>query len=145
MPEQIFIKHAMYIVTYEPISTASFINPFYQSVSVCPDFVARQRLGKIRYDDEYMQQYKNCWTRRFLCGPCIIKGEPVALCMYPSVVVRQRLGKNFTAATKSSWRRRFYAVSVVSKESRRIVLPSTYYYILQYSVSLCVISVYADK
>jgi hypothetical protein len=37
----------MYIMAPDPISTAYFINPSYQSVSVCVSLiVARQRLGK---------------------------------------------------------------------------------------------------
>jgi hypothetical protein len=43
-------------------------------VYVRPLIVARQRFGKKRYGgNEYAQQYKNCWTRRFLYGPCGIK------------------------------------------------------------------------
>jgi hypothetical protein len=38
--------------------------------------VARQRLGKhVPAATLHMQQYKNCWTRRFLCGPCHMKGK----------------------------------------------------------------------
>jgi hypothetical protein len=44
MPERIFMKLCMYIKAFEPISTAYFINPSHQSVSVC--IVARQRLSK---------------------------------------------------------------------------------------------------
>jgi hypothetical protein len=49
----------------------------------------------------------------------------------PSVVAKQRLGKNLIAATNTHatteefLTRRFYAVHVVSKESRRLVLPRT--------------------
>jgi hypothetical protein len=61
MPKPVFMKLGMYIMAPEPISTAYFINPSHQSVSVCvyllsllgkgsvkciPPFVARQRLGK---------------------------------------------------------------------------------------------------
>jgi hypothetical protein len=46
----------------------------------------------------------------------------MCLYVYPSIVARQRLGKNVTAATNT---RLFYAVRVVSKESRLLVLPRT--------------------
>jgi hypothetical protein len=48
MPEPIFMKIGMYIVTPDIISTEYFINPSHQSVSICvyPPSVARQRLGK---------------------------------------------------------------------------------------------------
>jgi hypothetical protein len=46
--EPIFMKHCMYIIAPELISTAYFINPSHQSVCLhmYPSFVARQRLGK---------------------------------------------------------------------------------------------------
>jgi hypothetical protein len=48
MPETIFIKFGMYIMSPEHISTAYFINPSHQSVYlyVYPPVVAKQRLGK---------------------------------------------------------------------------------------------------
>jgi hypothetical protein len=47
MPEPIYMKLGMYIMTSEPISTAYFINPSHQSVClyVYLPIVARQRLG----------------------------------------------------------------------------------------------------
>jgi hypothetical protein len=55
----------------------------------------------------------------------------VCLYVYPPTVARQRLGKNVTAETNTHANKRtvgrvFYAVGVVSKECRRIVLPTTY-------------------
>jgi hypothetical protein len=55
----------------------------------------------------------------------------VCLYAYPSIITRQRLGKNFAAATKYTHNNRsvagvvLYAVRVVLKESRLLVLPST--------------------
>jgi hypothetical protein len=47
MTELIFMKFGMYIMASQPISTAYFINPAHQSLSVCVfPYVARQRLGK---------------------------------------------------------------------------------------------------
>jgi hypothetical protein len=61
MSEPLFMKHGVYIMATETISTAYFINPSHQSVSVfvsilqllgkgsvkgIPHFIARQRLGK---------------------------------------------------------------------------------------------------
>jgi hypothetical protein len=46
MPELIFMKLGMYIMTVEPMWTAYFINHFHPSVSVCVSpIVDRQRLG----------------------------------------------------------------------------------------------------
>jgi hypothetical protein len=49
MTEPIFMKFGMYIMASQPISTAYFINTFYQSVYlyVYLPTVVRQRLGKI--------------------------------------------------------------------------------------------------
>jgi hypothetical protein len=48
MPEPVIMKLGTYIMASEPISTAHFLNPSYQSVYlyVYPHVVARQRLGK---------------------------------------------------------------------------------------------------
>jgi hypothetical protein len=48
MLEPIFMKLGMYIMAHEPISTAYFLNPSYQSVClyVYPPIVARQRFCK---------------------------------------------------------------------------------------------------
>jgi hypothetical protein len=57
--------------------------------------------------------------------------QTVCLYVYPPIVARQRLGKNVTAATNKRNNRRivgrvvFCMVRVVSKESRRLVLPRT--------------------
>jgi hypothetical protein len=77
MAEPIFRKLGMYIMAPQSIFMAYIINPFHQSVCVymCIPLSLlgndpartspRQRI--------HTQQYKNCWMRRFLCGPCIIK------------------------------------------------------------------------
>jgi hypothetical protein len=93
--------------TIEELLNASF---FTRSVSyqrrVCGSvyfpIVAWQRLGK-----HVPAAMKNCWRRRFLCGPCRIKGESVGLSVYFPIVAWQRLGKHVPAAMKNSWRRRF--------------------------------------
>jgi hypothetical protein len=48
MPEPVFMKIGVYIMTSEPISTVYFIIPSYQSTClyVYPPIVARQRLVK---------------------------------------------------------------------------------------------------
>jgi hypothetical protein len=47
MPEPIFMKFGMYFMESEPISTAYFIHPSQQSVSICiSSLIVRQRLGK---------------------------------------------------------------------------------------------------
>jgi hypothetical protein len=56
--------------------------------------------------------------------------QPVCVCVYISIVARQRLSINVTAARNNRGILRrivFYAVRVVSKESMRLVLPITSY------------------
>jgi hypothetical protein len=57
---------------------------------------------------------------RFLCGPCRIRGESV----YPLIVAMQWLGKHVPRQQRIVGVV-FYSVRVVSKESRRLVLPRT--------------------
>jgi hypothetical protein len=88
MPEPISIKLGMYIMAPEPISTAYLINP-HQSVCLYV-YVARQQLGKIVTDAMNTHTaIEDCLTRRFLYGPCHIKGESVGLSVYPPIVARQ--------------------------------------------------------
>jgi hypothetical protein len=42
--------------------------------------VARQRLGKTLLRQRIHTQQQNCWTRRFQCGPCRIKGKQAISC-----------------------------------------------------------------
>jgi hypothetical protein len=49
----------------------------------------------------------------------------VGLSVYPPIVARQGLGKHVPAVTKYCGDVIFYAVRVVSKESRRLVLTGT--------------------
>jgi hypothetical protein len=37
--------------------------------------------------NQYKQQYTSCRTRHFLCGPCLIKGESVGVCIPLSLLV----------------------------------------------------------
>jgi hypothetical protein len=71
------------------------------------------------------KQQKNSLTVRFLCSPCLIKGESVSLSVYPPIVDRQRLDKHVPAATKNYYQRLFYAVCVISKENKLLVFPKT--------------------
>jgi hypothetical protein len=60
-----------------PISTACFINPSHQSVSIrLPPIAPRQRIGKnvTVATNTHAIAEKHCWARRSLCGPCRIKG-----------------------------------------------------------------------
>jgi hypothetical protein len=67
----------LYIMAPEQISTAHFINPSHQSVSRCVfAIVTRQRLSKNgTAATNVLAKKKSYWTRRFLCGPCRIKGK----------------------------------------------------------------------
>jgi hypothetical protein len=109
--QSILMKLGMYIMAPEPNSTAYFINPSHRPcVCMCiPHSVARHRLG-----EHVPAATKNCWWCRFLCGPYLIKGESVGLCIPLSL-----LGNN---SVKAFPRQRrivggviFYAVRVLSK------------------------------
>jgi hypothetical protein len=99
MPEPIFIKLGMYIMATEPIWTAYILNPSHHSVSVCVSLFS-------------------------------LLGNSSVNCI-PLFIARQRLGENVTAATNTRNNRRivahsiFYAVRVVSKASRVLVLLRT--------------------
>jgi hypothetical protein len=73
MPESIFMKLGMYVMAPEPISTAYFIHPSYQSVYlyvyVYPLTSARQRLGKKRYcGNEYIRNNRTIVGRVVFCA-----------------------------------------------------------------------------
>jgi hypothetical protein len=70
--------------------------------------------------------------------------QSVGFPVYPPIVTRQWLGKHVPAATNTRTHNNrrivgrvvFYAVRVVSKESRRLVLPRTFFLILTGETSI---------
>jgi hypothetical protein len=66
------------------------------------------------------QTKKNCWRRRFRCGPCRIKGEYVGLSVYPRIGAKPWLRKHVPAATKNSWGRRFLCRPCHTKEQSAV-------------------------
>jgi hypothetical protein len=104
IPEPIFMKLGMYNMVPETISIVYFINSSHQSVCMCIPY--------------------RCWatarTRRFLCGPCHIKGESVGLSVYTPIVARQWLGKHVPAETKNYWRYHFLCGPCRIKEKQAI-------------------------
>jgi hypothetical protein len=101
------MKFGMYIMAPEP---GVLHNPSHQSVWLDVYFplwlLGNGSVNTFR-SNEYTKQQNNCRTRRFLCGPCGIKGESVGVTVYPAIVACQRLGKDVPAATNNCWRRRF--------------------------------------
>jgi hypothetical protein len=88
-------------------------------------YVTSQRLGKNFTAEKNTQDtIKNCWARRFICGPCRIKESLWVYLRIPLTLLGNGSVNTFS-------RQRgivgdvFYAVRVVSKESRRLVLPKT--------------------
>jgi hypothetical protein len=75
--EPIFIKIGINIMAHDPISAAYLINPSYQSVcmSVPLPLLGNGSVKTLRLQRIHAQQSKNCWTSRFLCGQCRIKGK----------------------------------------------------------------------
>jgi hypothetical protein len=63
----------------------------------------------------------------------------VSICASSPTVARQLLGKHVPAATKNYWRVLFYAVHVVSKESRWLVLPRTSCFCFKYNIYVHII------
>jgi hypothetical protein len=132
MPEWIFMKLGMYIMKPEPISTAYSINPSYQCVcvSVCvsllsllgkglvkciPPFIARQRLTK------HVPMATNTCNNRSIVG-CVSLW--VCLCI-PLSLLCNNSEKMFPRQKRNVEGIVFYAVHVVSEESRQLVLPRT--------------------
>jgi hypothetical protein len=99
----------MYITGPEPISTAYFINPSHQNV--CLHVYPLPLLGNGSIDTFTRQPIhatiEDCRRRRFLYGPCRMKGESMGLFVCPLIVAKQRLGKDFPAATKNCCGSRF--------------------------------------
>jgi hypothetical protein len=83
MPEPIFMKLGMYMMTREAIRKAYFTNLSHQSVSVrvspyrCYETVRQKTLPWKRI---HMQHWTNCWAHRFLFGPCRFKGKWAVSC-----------------------------------------------------------------
>jgi hypothetical protein len=73
MPEPIFMKLGMYIMTPELISTDYFIHPFHQSVCLCFPLSLLGKGSVNTFSRQRIHETQNCWTSRFLCGSCHIK------------------------------------------------------------------------
>jgi hypothetical protein len=112
-----------YIMAPEPISTAYFINLSHQSVCLLgngsvkciPLFIARQRLGK------HITAATNTRNIRRIVGRVCLW---VSLCISLSLLGNNSI-KMFTRQRIIVGSFVFYTVRVVSKESRRLVLPWT--------------------
>lgn len=101
MPETIFMKCDIYIMSSELISTAYAINVSHQSVLLGNGSVVTSPLQRIH------QITENYWTCRFLCGVCGSKGGSVGLSVNSLIVARQRLRKHVPAVIRNCCRRRF--------------------------------------
>jgi hypothetical protein len=129
MPEPIRMKLGMYIMAPDPISTAYFINPSHKSVCLyvyslsllgkgwvkcIPPFIARQRLGR------HVPAAANTRNSRRIVGRVYLW---VCLCIALSLL--------FNSVKTFPWEGRivggvvFYAVRVVTKEGRRLIVPRT--------------------
>jgi hypothetical protein len=80
MPEPIFAKLGMYIMSPTTTWTAYFVSPSHQSACLYV-YVARQRLGNnfIFRQRIHTQRQMDYWKRCFLCGPFRIKRESMSL------------------------------------------------------------------
>jgi hypothetical protein len=94
--------------------------------------VARQPLGRHVPAATNTSNNRRIVEGVVLCTARLVSKENLWVCLcIPPVVAGQRLGKHVPAATKC-WRRRFLCCSYRTKESRRLVLPSTSCFIYQY-------------
>jgi hypothetical protein len=136
MPEPNFKKLGMHIMAPEPISTSYFINHSHQSVCLyvypscrwyadsvkcIPPFTARQRLGK------HVPEAKNTRNNRRITGHMCLW-----VCLY---IPLSLLGNNSVKTFPLQWKIVggvvFYAVHVVSKESRRLFFPELLVYLFE--------------
>jgi hypothetical protein len=138
IPEPIFMKADMSVMAPESISTAYFISPSHQFVSICvsllsllgkvsvkciPPFIARQRLSK------HVPTATNMRNNRRIVGRVCLW---VCLCIPLSL-----LGNNSVKAFPLQRRIVgvvFYDVRVVSKESRKLVLLRTSFWWIQWNI-----------
>jgi hypothetical protein len=127
MPEPVFMKHGMYFMATEPISTAYFLNP---PISLCvgmfiPPIVARQRLGK------HVPAAKDTRNSRrighvIFYAVRVLPKETLWVCLcIPLSLLGNKSVKTFPRERWISGGVVFYTVRVVSKERRRSVLPKT--------------------
>jgi hypothetical protein len=121
MPESVFMKLGMYIMTPEPISAAYFINPSHQSVCLCvflvkllgkdlikciPPLIAMQWLGK------HIPMATNTHNNRIIVG---------CMCVWTCLCISLSLLSNNSVKTfPPQWRIAqvviFYVVHVISKK-----------------------------
>jgi hypothetical protein len=130
MFESIFMKTGMYIMATEPISVSYFINPSHQSVClyVHPYIVARQRLSI------QVSAAMNIDNKRRNVGSIFLYAIRVLSnsSLWVFMCIPLSLQSNGSVKTFPRQRRivggvLFYAVRFVSKESRRWILPRTYF------------------
>jgi hypothetical protein len=141
MPESIFMKLGMYIMTTEPISMAYFINVSRPSVClyVCPSYCSKATVGYVypafrcqAAPRKHVSAAKNTHSNRGIVGCVILYAIRVLSkeSLWVRLYIPQGMFGNTSVKTLSLQRRIvggvvFYAVRVISKESRRLVLPRT--------------------
>jgi hypothetical protein len=65
-------------------------------MSACVSPVSLLDNGSVyTFPRQRIHETNNCWTRRFLCGPCRMKWDSVGLSVYCHIVARQWLGKRW--------------------------------------------------
>jgi hypothetical protein len=133
MPEPIFLKGGTYFLAPEPIRTTYFINDSHKSV--CQHvYFARKRLHtniNAATDtratiEELLDASFSMWSVSYQSRVCGSVNVSSYRCW--------QLGKHVPAPTRNCWRIVvLYAVLVVSKESRRLILPRTsFFFFLKY-------------
>jgi hypothetical protein len=125
MPEPVFVKTGTYIIAREPISTVYSINPCSHSACLCVFFLALLFNGSV---NTFSWQRIHGTTKELLDASFAVRAVSYQGSLWISVPL-SLLGNN---SVKRFPRRRkivrgafFYAVSVISKESRHLVLPRT--------------------
>jgi hypothetical protein len=120
MPEPVFMKFGMYIMAPEPLSTAYFINPSHQSVSICVSFPSILGNGSV-YTFPLQRIHvtiKDLLDASFSM-PSVSYQRRLRGSVYPHIVARQLFGKQVPATTKNSCRRRLLCGPRRIKESKQ--------------------------
>jgi hypothetical protein len=132
MPEPIFMKHGMLTMALEPISTAYFIIAFHQSVClyVYPPIFATQRLFKnVTAATNTQSTIEELLDALFSMRSASYR-RAVSVSVYPISLLDNGSVNRFLRRRIHNDRRFFkgvvfYVLCVVSKKSRRLVLPRT--------------------
>jgi hypothetical protein len=124
MPEPIFMKLGTYVVAPEPNINGVLHKSIPSVLYVYPSTVSTQWFGKTVTTATNTHATTKLLEASFTMRSVLYRKKSLWVCV-SSTVTRQRLGKHVPAASKNFEGVVFYAVRVVSNESRRLPIPKT--------------------